>query len=109
MLQHRMEIYGICEGCLKQRQPLLPLAIARPGEKVIIKELMGGREAQARLTSMGLKAGDLLEVINNNGHGRLIVGYECMRMALGRSIAQKIMVSLAPPDQFMDCKEKTEY
>jgi Fur family ferric uptake transcriptional regulator len=43
---------------------------------------------------MGLRRGDSLEVINNNGLGRLIVGHGTTRMALGRGIAQKIMVSL---------------
>jgi Fur family ferric uptake transcriptional regulator len=99
MLQHRMEIYGICSECLAQRSPLLPLAMAKPGENVVIKDIMGGSHARSRLASMGLRRGDLLEIINNNGLGRLIVGHETMRLAMGRGIAQKIMVSLAPQDR----------
>ena len=99
MLQHRMEIYGICSECLAQRSPLLPLAMAKPGENVVIKDIMGGSHARSRLASMGLRRGDLLEIINNNGLGRLIVGHEAMRLAMGRGIAQKIMVSLAPQDR----------
>ena len=99
MLQHRMEIYGICSECLAQRSPLLPLAMAKPGENVVIKDIMGGSHARSRLASMGLKRGDFLEIINNNGLGRLIVGHETMRLAMGRGIAQKIMVSLAPQDR----------
>ena len=99
MLQHKMEIYGICSECLAQRSPLLPLAMAKPGENVVIKDIMGGSHARSRLASMGLKRGDLLEIINNNGLGRLIVGHEAMRLAMGRGIAQKIMVSLAPQDR----------
>ncbi|NNG07264.1 MAG: Fur family transcriptional regulator, partial [Desulfobacteraceae bacterium] len=99
MLQHKMEIYGICSECLAQRSPLLPLAMAKPGENVVIKDIMGGSHARSRLASMGLKRGDLLEIINNNGLGRLIVGHETMRLAMGRGIAQKIMVSLAPQDR----------
>jgi Fur family ferric uptake transcriptional regulator len=99
MLQHKMEIYGICSECLAQRSPLLPLAMAKPGENVVIKDIMGGRHARSRLASMGLRRGDLLEIINNNGLGRLIVGHEAMRLAMGRGIARKIMVSLAPQDR----------
>ena len=99
MLQHRMEIYGICSECLAQRSPLLPLAMAKPGENVVIKDIMGGSHARSRLASMGLRRGDLLEIINNNGLGRLIVGHQAMRLAMGRGIAQKIMVSLAPQDR----------
>jgi Fur family ferric uptake transcriptional regulator len=105
MLQHKMEIYGLCSECVARRSPLLPLAMAKSGEMVIIKYVMGGKTAQARLASMGFRPGDLLEIISNNGHGRLIVGHECTRLALGRGIAQKIMVSLASHDQKLEWKE----
>ena len=95
MLQHKMEIYGICSGCMAIRHPLLPLAMAKPGENVVIKEMTGGRTVKNRLASMGLRSGDSLEIINNNGQGRLIVGHGSTRLALGRGVAQKIMVSLA--------------
>jgi len=94
MLQHKMEIYGLCSQCVSQRTPLMPLAMAKSGEKLIITDIMGGTHARDRLTSMGLRRGDSLEIINNNGLGRLIVGHGTTRMALGRGIAQKIMVSL---------------
>ena len=99
MLQHKMEIYGLCSECLNKRRPLMPLAMAKPGEKVNIMEMVGGRNARTRLTSMGLRPGDLLEIINNNGRGRLIVGFGNTRLAMGRGISQKIMVSLAKQDQ----------
>jgi Fur family ferric uptake transcriptional regulator len=105
MLQHKMEIYGICSDCLAQRKPMMPLSMAKAGERTIIRDVMGGKEAQSRLAAMGLREGDLLEVINNNGQGRLIVGHQCTRLALGRGIAQKIMVTLAPHDRHMECEE----
>jgi Fur family ferric uptake transcriptional regulator len=105
MLQHKMEIYGICSQCLSRRQILMPLAMAKPGETLVIEEIMGGREAQSRMHSLGLRSGDVLEVISNNGHGRLIVGHECTRLALGRGVAQKILVSLAPLGRGLDCKQ----
>jgi Fur family ferric uptake transcriptional regulator len=94
MLQHKMEIYGLCSQCVSQRTPLMPLAMAKSGEKLIIADIMGGTHARARLVSMGLRRGDPLEVINNDGLGRLIVGHGTTRIALGRGMAQKIMVSL---------------
>ena len=95
MLQHKMEIYGICSDCLALRQPLMPLVMAKPGERVEIRDMVGGRSAIGRLASMGLRKGDVLEVISNNGQGRLIVGHETTRLALGRGVAEKITVSLA--------------
>ena len=97
MLQHKMEIYGVCAECMKKRRPLMSLAMAKSGEQVVIKDMTGGKNVRTRLSSMGLRLGDTLEVINNNGLGRLIVGHGPTRLALGRGVAQKIMVSLAQP------------
>ncbi len=93
MLQHRMEIYGLCSECLAERMPLIPLGMAKPGETVIVREVMGRRHARARLASLGLRPGDILEIIKNDGQGRLIIGHGSTRLAMGWGIAQKIMVS----------------
>lgn len=93
MLQHRMEIYGLCSDCVSKRAPLMPLAMAKPGEMVVIKEIAGGPISRTRMRSMGLRPGDAVEVISNDGQGRLIVGRDCTRLALGRGVAHKIMVS----------------
>ena len=76
----------------------MTLAMAKPGERIIIKEIIGGKTARARLTSMGFRPGDTLEIISNDGWGRLIVGFGNTRMAMGRGMAQKIMATLAPQD-----------
>ncbi|MBW2616875.1 MAG: transcriptional repressor [Deltaproteobacteria bacterium] len=106
MLQHRMEIYGLCSECLTQRRPLMPLAMAKNGERVVVREIAGGMSARTRLADMGLRTGDHIEIINNNGMGRLILGHDCMRLAIGRGIAQKIMVSLDDEDRSTVCDEK---
>jgi len=92
MLQHRMEIYGICSDCLKSREKQMPLVMARQGERVVIKELVGGSKARMRLLSMGLRIGDELEVITNNGQGQLVVAVDFQRYVLGQGISQKIIV-----------------
>jgi len=92
MLQHRMEIYGICADCLKTREQTMPLMSARQGERVIIKDLVGGNKARLRLLSMGLRVGDELEVITNNGQGQLVVAVDFQRYVLGRGMSQKVIV-----------------
>jgi Fur family ferric uptake transcriptional regulator len=92
MLQHRMEIYGICAACRSEQKTYMPLTMAKTGDRVEIQEMAGGREAQGKLSSMGLRPGDQLEIINNSGHGRLILAHDCTRLALGRGVAQKIIV-----------------
>lgn len=104
ILQHKMEIYGICSDCLKKRVPLMPLAMARSGETVEIKEIAGGKNSRAKLASIGLKPGDIIEIISNNNQGRLIIGHDCTRLAIGRGVARKILVSLAPQKLLPECE-----
>jgi Fur family ferric uptake transcriptional regulator len=92
MLQHRMEIYGICSECLKDHIQLMPLTKAKDGEKLILKEFSGGAGARVRLLSMGLRIGDHIEVISNNSHGQIAVALDFKRYVLGRGLASKIMV-----------------
>ena len=94
MLQHRMDIYGICSSCLKKRVPLMPLMLAKPGEKLIVREFKCGENLECRLQSMGLRRGDTIEVITSQGRGQFVVAVESKRYILGRGMAQKIMVEL---------------
>jgi len=92
VLQHKMEIYGLCSNCLKERVRLMPLSFAQEGELGVVQEFMGGAGAQLRLATIGLRKGDEVEVITNNGQGQLVVAVSGTRLALGRGIAKKIMV-----------------
>lgn len=92
MLQHRMEIYGICSQCMKNRSRRMPLSLARPGERLVIREFSGGPTARMRLMAMGLRVGDTLEVITNVNKGQLAVAVDFKRYVLGRGLAQKIRV-----------------
>lgn len=92
MLQHKLEIYGICADCLKERIQGMPLILAKPGERLVIKEINGGASAKMRLLTMGLRIGDKIEVISNNGHKQLAVAVDLKRYVLGRGLAEKITV-----------------
>ena len=92
MLQHKMEIYGICSNCLRDRIQLMPLIIAKPGEKLVLKDFYGGPGIRMRLLTMGLRLGDEIEVISNNNQGQIAVALDLKRFVLGRGLAQKILV-----------------
>lgn len=92
MLQHKMETYGICSDCLEQRMQLMPLVLAKKAEKLVIREFSGGAGARMRLMTMGLRVGDIIEVISNMGNGQLVIGVDCKRYVLGKGLAQKIIV-----------------
>jgi Fur family transcriptional regulator, ferric uptake regulator len=95
MLQHKMEIYGICSECLKSRIQVMPLVMAKPGERLIIKDITGGTGARMRLLSMGLRLKDEIEIVTNPKQGQLVVAVDFKRFALGQGLAQKIMVQHA--------------
>jgi Fur family transcriptional regulator, ferric uptake regulator len=94
MLQHKMEIYGLCSQCMADRSEIMPISSAKAGEEVYIRDITGGSDVRSRLTSMGFRIGDRIEIINNDGMGRLIVGCGESRLAIGRGMAEKIIVSL---------------
>jgi len=95
MLQHKLEIYGICNDCLKERIKIMPLAQAKPGERLVIREISGGAGVKMRLLTMGLRKDDNIEVITNNGQGQLAVAADLKRYVLGRGLAEKILVEQA--------------
>ncbi|MFO7606373.1 MAG: transcriptional repressor [Desulfurivibrionaceae bacterium] len=94
-LQHKMEIYGLCDDCLAKREKNPPLIQTAVGEKVRVVEVLGSRQFQARMTAMGLNPGALLEVINNNPTGPFIIAVQGTRLALDADMAQSVLVSHA--------------
>ncbi len=92
LLQHKMELYGICSKCRKAQSDLIPLSLAPEGEQLDIVELTGGSGARMRLMSMGMRIGDRIDIISNSGSGQIVVALDCHRMVLGRGLAAKIMV-----------------
>ncbi len=92
LLQHKMEIYGICNDCIRERIQLMPLTLAKPGERLVIKEISGGSGAKMRLLTMGLRTEDKIEVITNNSQGQMAIAADLKRYVLGRGLAEKIMV-----------------
>lgn len=94
MLQHKMEIYGICAECMKKRETLVPLNMAKQGEKLIVKGVDAGDKMQLRISSMGLKIGDVIEIVSSGFGGQMVIATGDNRLVLGRGMAEKIKVQL---------------
>ncbi len=92
MLQHKMEIYGICSKCMEDRSPLVPLHKAKQGERLVVKDLDAGQNMQSRMSSMGLKTGDLIEIVSSGFGGQVVIAVGENRLVLGRGMAEKIWV-----------------
>ena len=97
MLQHKMEIYGICSDCLKERIAHLPLALTKQGERLVIKEFTGGTTSRMRLHTMGLRPGDKIQVITNHHKGQMVIALNDNRFVIGRGLAEKILVQPLTP------------
>ena len=97
-LEHRLDIYGLCAECARERGQAVPLCQAEKGECLVICGHSGGSELQRRLTDMGLRAGAEVEVLSNSS-GPVVVACGGARLALGRGMSEKVMVSPAPPKE----------
>ena len=91
-LTHRLQIYGLCQKCRAHRLPTMPLPMANVGEVVKVAKLPEKRSMSAHLREMGLIEGAELEIISTGG-GPVVVALGGSRLALGRGMANYILVN----------------
>ena len=72
----------------------MPLNEMLTGQTGTIQELRGGRGLVGRLASLGFTPGAYVEMLQNYGHGPLIIEIRDVRIALGRGEARNIRVRL---------------
>lgn len=70
---------------------MMPLTLAEVGEEKLIRKIGGKQEVRAHLENLGFVVGAAVTVINAVG-GNIIVNVKDSRIAVGRELAQKIMV-----------------
>ena len=70
----------------------IPLAKLKTGEVAFVYKMDSGKSMTHRLTSLGFTPGEDLEIVQNFGHGPLMVSVRGTRVALGRGEAAKILV-----------------
>lgn len=73
---------------------MLPLAMIAEGENVQLVNIIGGRVLRKRLADLGLNPGMSLKVIQVDPQGPMILAVKDSRIAMGRGMAQKVMVEL---------------
>jgi len=91
-LQHKMEVYGLCNGCMGVRDEVLPLHLAESGERVRVVALEGARPMLARLADLGLSEGVCLEIISNHPFGPVIVALKGSRLVIPPDLVSSIKV-----------------
>lgn len=71
---------------------LVPLSALKPGEQGVVAKILCGRNLLCRITSLGFTPGAKVTMVQNYGHGPLIVQVRGARVALGRGEAGKLYV-----------------
>ena len=70
---------------------MMPLSMAKEGEPNVIKKVGGKEETRQFLENLGFVTGGMFTVISQMG-GNLIVNIKESRVAIGKDMANKIMV-----------------
>ncbi len=76
------------------KRAIVPLDVVPAGETALLQEIAGGHGLISRLATLGFTPGAPLTVIQNFGHGPLIVQVRDARIALGRGEARRILVQV---------------
>lgn len=69
-----------------------PLSALAAGVKAVVVKLVGGHDMLGRMATLGFTPGAEVTVVQNFGHGPLIISVRDARIALGRGEAGKIYV-----------------
>jgi ferrous iron transport protein A len=75
-----------------EEMTLKPLSQVQEGKMVIIISINAGHGLNNRLAAMGLLPKVQIKVINNHYPGPFVIDLKGAKMALGRGMANKIMV-----------------
>lgn len=70
---------------------MMPLTMAKTGETATIRKITGRDEVRQHLAELGFVVGSDVTVVNQLG-GNLIVQVKDSRVALDRSMANRIMI-----------------
>lgn len=71
---------------------MMPLSMVRVGEVNIIRKIGGKEETRRFLENLGFVTGGTVTVVSEMG-GNMIVNIKDSRVAVGKDMANKIMVS----------------
>ena len=70
---------------------MMPLVLANPGEKNVIRKVGGSPDVKKHLEDLGFVVGGTVTVVSTIG-GNVIVAVKESRLAISKEMAQKIMI-----------------
>lgn len=76
---------------MKEEDAMMPLTMVNTGEPNVIKKIGGKEETRRFLQNLGFVTGGVVTVVSEVG-GNMIVNVKDSRVAIGKDMANKIMV-----------------
>jgi ferrous iron transport protein A len=73
---------------------MLPLSMAKAGEKVMVSRIGGTDEIRQHLQDLGFVVGSEVEIVSSPGNGNVIVKVKDSRLAITAKMAEKVMVTM---------------
>jgi ferrous iron transport protein A len=67
-------------------------------KRALVRVLHGGKDFTSRMGTLGFTPGTVVTVIQNYGHGPVLVTVKDVRVALGRGEALKVLVEALPDE-----------
>ena len=77
-------------------QPLSDLPVKKSAR---VHVLRGGKDFTNHMGTLGFTPGTVITVVQNYGHGPVLVTVKDVRVALGRGEALKVLVEVLPDEQ----------
>lgn len=82
---------------------MMPVAMLSPGEHAEVTRLGGDgptceESALGRASDLGLRCGQRVEMLSNTGSGPLLLKVDNTRIAIGRSLARHVLVTITQGD-----------
>jgi ferrous iron transport protein A len=77
---------------IQQRDGNLTLGAVPPGGRAVVESLEGGHDFCARVANLGFTVGAEVEMVQNYGHGPVLVSVRGTLVALGRGEAEQVRV-----------------
>jgi DtxR family Mn-dependent transcriptional regulator len=76
-----------------------PLTLMNKGEKGVLARTVGGAGRARRLAAMGVRTGEVIEVLQNSRSGPVMIRAGGARLAIGRGLATTLHIRTLPADR----------
>lgn len=100
LLQHTLNLYGVCHDCIKQQSKTRNLHDCLTDETVQVVRIVADDKTTKRITDLGITKGSLLRMLNTDcSGGNVMIMVGGTRLILDPETAQKIQVITAKPEE----------